>query len=176
MRIRAVLRRISMRSAHGLDRGQGLVELTLTLPVLLTVTFGVLELGMLLDVTHQISSLTREGASIASRGAPLDSVLLITTTNGRSVGLMDSGGAIVSEIEVQNGVPVILDQVASGGYIGTSRLGLLGATASALVGQGLRSGQLYYAVEVFAPYQSFTPLDRLVGAIVPDVLYDRTVF
>jgi len=148
----------------------------LTLPVLLTVTFGVLELGTLLDVTHQISSLTREGANMASRGAPLDSVLLITTTNGQSVGLMQTGGAIVSEIEVQGSTPVILDQVASYGYVGQSRLGNLGATAAPLVGQGLRPGKLYYAVEVFSPYHAFTPLDHLVGTIVPDVLYDRTVF
>jgi len=153
-----------------------LVELTLTVPVLLAVMFGVLELGTLLDVTHQISSLTREGANMASRGASLDSVLLITRTNGRTVGLMNTGGAIVSEIEVKNGVPLIRDQVASSGYAGTSRLGVLGATALPLVGQGLRSGKLYYAVEVFAPYHPFTPLDQLVGAIVPDVLYDRTVF
>jgi len=174
--MRTWLRRALRDSARRFDRGQGLVELTLTLPVLLMVTFGVLELGMLLDVTHQISSLTREGANMASRGAPLDSVLLITRLNGRTVGLMNTGGAVVSEIEILRGVPVIRDQVASGGYTGESKLGILGATALPLVGQGLRSGKLYYAVEVFAPYHSFTPLDQLVAAIVPDVLYDRTVF
>lgn len=158
------------------DRGQGLVELMLTLPVLLTVMFGVLELGTLLDVSHSMTSLTREGANMASRGAAIDSVLRITTMNGRSIGLTDAGGAIVSEIEIQGGVPIILDQVASGGYTGASRLGVLGSPATPLVGTGLLGGKLYYAVEVFAPYRPFTPLDRLVAAIVPDTLYDRTVF
>ena len=53
-----------VRGSSRSERGQGLVELTLTLPILLTLTFGVLELGMLLDVSHSISGLTREGANM----------------------------------------------------------------------------------------------------------------
>lgn len=158
------------------DRGQGLVELTLTLPILLTLAFGVLELGMLLDVSHSISGLTREGANMASRGGDLDSVLAVTSNNGAAIGLLTGGGVIASEVEVQGGVPMVVDQVATGGYIGRSRLGLLGFPAAPLAGQGLTSGKFYYVVEVFAPYQPFTPLDALVNSIVPDTLYDRTVF
>lgn len=158
------------------DRGQGLVELTLTLPILLTLAFGVLELGMLLDHSHVISGLTREGANLASRGGALDSVLLVTATNGASVGLQTGGGVVASQVEIQGNVPVVVDQVATAGYTGKSRLGLLGAVATPLIGQGLADGRSYWVVEVFAPYQPFTPLDALVGSIVPDTLYDRTVF
>lgn len=158
------------------DRGQGLVELVLTLPVLLIMTFGILELGMLLDVTHSISGLSREGANMASRGASLDSVLNVTAHNGATIGLSSGGGVVASEVEVQGGVPVVLDQVFTSGYAGQSRLGVLGAPAAPLVGQGLTDGKLYYVVEIFAPYQPFTPLDALVQAVVPDTLYDRTVF
>ena len=77
---------------------------------------------------------------------------------------------------MQAGVPMVVDQVATTGYAGLSRLGLLGAPATPLVGQGLSTGKFYYVVEVFAPYQPFTPLDALVNGIVPDTLYDRTVF
>lgn len=170
--IKHVIRRNRRRD----DRGQGLVELTLTLPILLTLTFGVLELGMLLDISHSISGLTREGANMASRGGSLDSVLLVTAKNGVSVGLQSGGGVIASEVEVQRGTPIVIDQVATGGYTGLSRLGLLGAAATPLAGQGLSDGKHYYVVEVFAPYQPFTPLDALVNSIVPDTLYDRTVF
>jgi Flp pilus assembly protein TadG len=162
---------------HGrFERGQGLVELTLILPVLLTLTFGVLELGMLLDVSHSITGLTREGANLASRGGALDSVLLVTARNGASIGLQSGGGVIVSEVEVQGGIPTVVDQVSTPGYTTLSRLGLLGAQATPLVGQGLADGKFYYVVEVFAPYHPFTPLDAFLNAVVPDTLYDRTVF
>jgi len=164
------------RKRRRFDRGQGLVELTLILPVLLTLTFGVLELGMLLDVTHSVSGLTREGANLASRGGALDSVLLVTARNGASIGLQSGGGVIASEIQVLGGVPTVIDQVATPGYTTLSRVGLLGAPATPLVGQGLANGSFYYVVEVFAPYNSFTPLNALMNAVVPDTLYDRTVF
>ncbi len=164
------------RGHRRFERGQGLVELTLILPVLLTLTFGVLELGMLLDVSHSISGLTREGANLASRGGSLDSVLFVTERNGVSIGLRNGGGVIASEVEVQGGVPTVVDQVATAGYTTLSRLGLLGAQATPLVGQGLGDGRFYYVVEVFAPYHPFTPLDAFLNAVVPDTLYDRTVF
>lgn len=166
----------SPRRARRFDRGQGLVELTLTLPVLLTVTFGVLELGTLLDISHSISGLSREGANMASRGAVLDSVVLITTLNGQAIGLNDGGGVIASEVEVQGGVPIVIDQLATSGYASLSRVGILGSPATPLIGHGLQDGRRYYVVEVFAPYQPFTPLDAIVESLVPDTLYDRTVF
>lgn len=164
------------RRRRPFDRGQGLVELTLVLPVLLTLTFGVLELGTLLDVSHSITGLTREGANMASRGASLDSVLYVTALNGSTIGLQAGGGVIVSEIEIQGAVPVVIDQVATPEYTLMSRLGTLGTPATALAGQGLTTGKTYFVVEVFAPYRPFTPLDGLVRAVVPDTLYDRTVF
>jgi len=172
--VRRVFR--TLRSDRRLDRGQGLVEVTLTLPVLLTVTFGILELGTLLDLSHSISGLTREGANMASRGALLDSVVLVTEQNGRAIGLSDGGGVIATEVEVQGGVPLVIDQFSTAGYTAMSRVGNLGSPATPLVGQGLQDGRRYFVVEVFAPYQAFTPLDALVESIVPDTLYDRTVF
>ena len=166
------------RRARRSDRGQGLVEVTLTLPVLLTVTFGILELGTLLDISHSISGLSREGANMASRGAVLDSVVMVTTLNGQMIGLdLDGGGGVIAtEVEVQGGVPMVIDQFATAGYTSLSRVGSLGSPATALTGHGLQDGGRYYVVEVFAPYEPFTPLEALVQSLVPDTLYDRTVF
>ena len=158
------------------DRGQGLVELVLIVPVLLTLTFGILELGTLLDVSHSITSLSREGANLAARGASLDSVLYVTVLNGQAVGLDDGGGVIASRIDLQDAVPMITAQLASPGYVGRSRLGQLGSPASGLVGQGLTNARTYHIVEVFAPYHPFTPLEGFVDSIVPDTLYDRSLF
>lgn len=158
------------------ERGQGLVELVLIVPVLLTVTFGILELGTLLDVSHSITGLSREGANLAARGASLDSVLYITVLNGQTIGLGDEGGVVASRIDVQGGVPMITSQLASAGYVGHSRIGAIGSPAAGLVGQGLTDARTYYTVEVFAPYRPFTPLQGFVDSIVPDTLYDRSLF
>lgn len=158
------------------ERGQGLVELVLIVPVLLTVTFGILELGTLLDRSHSIAGLSREGANLAARGASLDSVLFVTILNGRTIGLDDGGGVIASRIDVQGGVPMITGQLASSGYVGRSRVGSIGSPAAALAGQGLTNTRTYYLVEVFSPYHPFTPLEGFVESIVPDTLYDRSLF
>ena len=152
------------------------MELVLVLPVLLTLTFGILELGTLLDRSHSITGLSREGANLAARGASLDSVLLVTVLNGRAIGLDDGGGVVASRIDVQGGVPMITAQLASPGYVGQSRIGALGSPADDLVGQGLTNARTYYMVEVFAPYHPFTPLEGFVDSIVPDTLYDRSLF
>lgn len=158
------------------ERGQGLVELVLIVPVLLTVTFGILELGTLLDRSHSITALSREGANLAARGAALDSVLLVTVLNGRAIGLDAGGGVIASRLDLQGGVPVIVGQLASPGYVGRSRIGVLGSAADGLANQGLTDGRTYHLVEVFAPYHPFTPLEGFIDSIVPDTLYDRSLF
>jgi hypothetical protein len=144
--------------------------------VLFTVIFGVLELGALLDITHSMSGLTREGANMASRGVTLDSVLTVTVANGRTVGLAQGTGTIVTRLQVQGGVPMVVAQRASAGYAGQSKVGLVGSSAAPYVGQGLANDRLYYVVEIFMPYRSFTPLSGFLGGIVPDVLYDRSLF
>ncbi len=158
------------------ERGQGLVELVLTLPVLLGITFGVLEFGTLLDRSHQLAGLTREGANMASRGVSLDSVLMVTVMNGTEVGLDRTGGAVVSRVGIQNGVPIITEQFASAGYAGRSRIGMRGGVALPLQSFGLQDGRIYHVVEAFSLYRPFTPLDAFVERVVPDTLYDRAVF
>jgi Flp pilus assembly protein TadG len=158
------------------DRGQDLVEFVLTLPLLLIMAFGILELGSLLDIGLSISGLSREGANIASRGASLDSVVQVTVANGSSWNLASAGTVIASQITVQGGVPTVTDQRSGGGLGATSRVGVDGTATIAYQGGGLIDGQIYYVVEIFLPYQPFTPLSRLVGSMVPDTLYDRTLF
>jgi hypothetical protein len=57
-----------------------------------------------------------------------------------------------------------------------SQLGQIGQPAGPLVGGGLTTGRSYFVVEVFLPYQPFTPLRGFVNPIIPDTLYDRSVF
>lgn len=164
------------RSLTRCERGQDLIEFTMTIPILLIVVFGLLEVGMLLDVGHSMSGLSREGANIAARGTALDSVVQITVSNGGTIGLGARGGAIATRLRIQAGFPVVESQVASTGFVGLSRLGLPGDSVGALATTGLLEGRSYYAVELFLAYEPFTPLSRMVSSVVPDTLYDRSIF
>ena len=115
-------RNVARRLASN-DLGQDLVELTMVTPIMLLVVFGIIEFGSILDSQQAMSHLTREGANIASRGAPLDTVLAVTLRNGADIELDARGGAVVSRVLVEGGVPNVDYQVASAGYAGASQLG-----------------------------------------------------
>ena len=158
------------------DEGAELVELVVVLPVLLIIIFGILELGNALDKAHAMSTLSREGANIAVRGTDLDTVAAVTMTNGVSMGLEARGGTVVSRILVEGGIPTVKEQVASSGYAGLSRIGLVDSVAAGFGGAGLMEGQQLFAVEVFYDHLKVTPLSRVMGPIIPDTMYDATVF
>lgn len=150
--------------------------MVLVAPLLVVVLFAVFELGHAFDVAHTLAGLAREGANIASRGTALDTVLDVTLANGSSIALGREGGAVVSELQVKNGVPRIVSQVASSGYAGHSHLGHTGNPAASLAGLGLVDGRTIYAVEVFYSYQPLTPIGRLVPGMLPGTVYDRAFF
>jgi hypothetical protein len=158
------------------DDGAELVELVIVLPFLLIMSFGILELGNALDKAHGMSTLSREAANIAVRGTDLDTVAAVTMSNGVSIGLDVRGGTIVSRILVEGGVPTLKEQVASSGYGGLSRVGQVDSTVSKYAGAGLVDGQQLFAVEIFYDHQKVTPLSRILGPVIPDTMYDVSVF
>ena len=156
--------------------GQGLVELVITLPFLLLLALGLIEVSRAIETNHVMAGLTREGANIASRGTTLSEAVNITRTNQVASGLGTGGGAIASRLLVSGGVPRVEAQVASTGYAGLSRVAQLDSVASAYVGAGLLDGGRYYVVELFVPYTPITGFDRLMPGLIPGTLYDRTLF
>lgn len=167
----ARLRRLAAR-----EDGQELVELVLVLPILLVVLFGLVELGNAFDVGHSMSTLSREGANIASRGAELDEVLDVVLANGEGIGLESMGGAVATRLMVQGGVPRVVEQRATDGFEGRSELGPVGAAVPGLEMLGLVEGRRYHALELFYGYRAITPIHRLLGPLVPDTIYDRAIF
>lgn len=158
------------------EEGAELVELVIVLPFLLIMCFGILELGNALDKAHGMATLSREGANIAVRGTALDTVAAVTMSNGVSIGLDVRGGTIVSRILVESGQPTLKEQVATSGYDGLSRVGQVDSIVAQYAGAGLVDGQQLFAVEVFYDHQKVTPLSRLLGPIIPDTMYDVSVF
>lgn len=157
-------------------RGQGLAELAICLPFLLLLALGILEVGRMIETHLIMSSLTREGANIASRGGTLAEALDVTRTNQIASGLGDRGGAVVSRVTVDGGIPWVQEQISSPGFERASRIGLPDSIATPLAPLGLVEGQAYFAVELFLPYAPITPFRNLAEHLVPETLYDRSVF
>jgi hypothetical protein len=143
---------------------------------MLVMLFGIIELGRAYDISQSMTALSREGANIAARGTALDTVLDMTMLNGEPIGLSDKGGTIVTELTVQNDVPIVTDQTASPGYRPRSKLGKKGDEVPSLARSGQIDGRVYFVVELFYDHEPITPLANLIGRIVPDTIYDRAIF
>lgn len=145
-------------------------------PLLLVVTFGIVEFGSMLDSRQAIAHLSREGANIASRGAPLDTVLAVTMQNGTEINLSSRGGAVASRVFMSDGTPTIDEQIWSPGYGSASLMGGEGDDVLEMSGLGLSEGASVYVLEIFYDRPDWTPLKNFFSGSLPDVLYDRAVF
>jgi hypothetical protein len=86
------------------ERGQSLVELALTLPVLLLLLIGVVEVGNALNAYITVVDAARDGARLGSKGSASDDDIknLVVTEMGR----LPNGVNPASDITVQrNTVP-----------------------------------------------------------------------
>jgi hypothetical protein len=158
------------------ESGQDLVELVMVTPLLLMFVFGIIEFGSILDSQQAVSYLTREGANIASRGTPLDTVLAVTIRNGGSIDLENHGGAVVSRVQIDGESASIEEQVSSPGYSTSSRFGAEGDAVGAIENLTLADGASVYVVEIFFERPMITPIQNLISGSIPTVLYDRAVF
>lgn len=158
------------------NSGQEIAEMALILPFLLLLVLGIVEFGSIFSTSHSLTSIGREGANIAARGAPLDTVNALMLENGSEIDLANRGGSITSRIVVQDSVPTVEAQTATHGYTGQSRLGRAGDPAVGLTQLAAAEGGSFYVVELFYDYGGRTPLRRLLGSTIPDLLYTRAVF
>lgn len=143
--------------------------------LLILLAFGAVEFGNLMAVKHELTSISREGANIASRGVDADSALTIVLVNGSSLDLGSRGGAIVSLMEVEDGVVRIQTQRATDGVAGMSRLGAEGDVAD-LEDPGFLEGQDLVAMEIIHDYRRLTPLGAFVEGLDMDTIYTRSIF
>lgn len=158
------------------NRGQSMAEFAMVLPVILIILLGLVEFANAYDTVHGLAGISREGANIAARGTSFSEVMDVVMADGATLGLNEGGGAVVSRIVVRQGVPVVEEQLASAGYAGTSQLGAKDGAVDVLRTVGFSEGSTHYAVEVYLGYESVTPLKRLLGSAVPEMLYERAIF
>jgi hypothetical protein len=184
------------------DRGQGLVEFTLLMPLLLVLTLGLIEVGSALLDQQMTTKLTREGSNLISRDVSLD-------TAEKAVRSMSSG-----PVKFPDDAKVIFSVVRQGATVGTAnyqqnilyqrhQFGSL-AGSSFLNNPGgtftgpdhsarnadtdttlrvtnlpgnlqLTPGATVYITEVYTKHTLLTPLDRL-GIHLPEKLYSIAYF
>jgi hypothetical protein len=164
------------RAAAGEERGTALVEFALVGSILMMMVLGVIEYGNLYSAAHTLSSLSREGANLASRGATLQEAVNNVMSNGSDIDLATQGGAIASRIAVRNGTAMVEEQFASTGYANSSRLGAAGGPAQNVQRWGLQEGQIVYAMEILFTYDALTPFEGMFGIGIPDQLYEIGIF
>lgn len=149
--------------------------MVIVLPILLLTVLGVMEIGHVFTVSHAMASISREAANLAARGTVLSQTAQLAVDNGDDILLSTNGGAIATRLQIQSGVPIVVEQ-ASYGSVGLSKMGVLGATAAPLTGIAFDNGRVLYTVEIFYQYQAMTPLVGVGGSIVPKQLYEVSIF
>ena len=150
--------------------------MVVVLPILTLAVLGIMEVGHAMTVNHAMTALSREGANLAARGTALGQVAQLMLDNGGDIGMAGNGGSVVSRVQIQGGVPVIMEQEQRG-TVGTSKIGAQGdSVAGAMGGAAFSDGRVLYTVEVFYDYNPITPLVGIGANIVPGGLYARTVF
>lgn len=185
--------------------GQGLVEFALTLPVLLVVALGVIEVGYVLLDQHVVTKLAREGSNLISRDTSIqDAVTAMKSMSTRPVDLTKDAKVIFSVItrvatvgatnfdkdvlrqrhEYGNlaGVQSSLQTVGNGAFRGAPDYEAVNSDNDASLqitnlpaNLTVPRGGLIYVTEVFTKHPLITPFDQW-GITVPTTLYSIAYF
>ncbi len=147
------------------ESGQELAETAMILPFLLVLALGVVEFGTMFSTRHTLTSLGREGANIAARGTPLDTVNALMLESGAQISLDALGGSITTHVVVEDSVPMIQAQAATPAYHNRSRLGRRGQPAQGLGSLAGAEGGNFYVVELFYVRERKTPIWSLLEGL-----------
>jgi hypothetical protein len=147
------------------ESGQELAETAMILPFLLVLALGVVEFGTMFSTSHTLTSLGREGANIAARGTPLDTVNALMLESGADISLGALGGAITTHVVVEDSVPMIQAQAATPAYHNRSRLGRRGQPAQGLGSLAGAEGANFFVVELFYVRERKTPVWSLLESL-----------
>ncbi len=184
-------------------RGQGLVEFSLLLPLVVVLALGIIEVGYALLDQHVVTRLTREGSNLISRDVSLqDAVTAMRSMSSRPVNLDDGSRLIFSVIKkgATTGTPnydrlVLYQRHAYGTLSAPSSLTTAGSGSfggppdyvavnsdhntnlrvTNLPNDLVVRGGMIYVTEVHTTHPLITPLDRF-GIRVPNTLYSIAYF
>jgi len=185
--------------------GQGLVEFALTLPMLLVIALGVIELSYALLDQHVVTKLAREGSNLISRDTTIqDAVTAMKSMSTRPVDFTTDAKVIFSVItkvatvgstnfdkevlyqrhEYGNlaGVQSTLKTVGNGAFRGAPDYEAVNKDNDANLqitnlpaNLTVPQGGMIYVTEVYTKHPLITPLDKW-GITVPTTLFSIAYF
>lgn len=177
----------SIQKILRVNKGQTLIELTFIFPIMLALLYGAIEVGSVISDYLTLTSTTREGANLTSRGtAPntaLDAIITAAAPTIRSTN-QAQWRIIYSKIIQNPDVPCppkpctykVDSQIVRGNFAQNSKLGAVGDNVTVISGIGsIDPGQTFHAVEV---YYNYAPdVMTYVGSrLINTTFYDRTIF
>jgi hypothetical protein len=172
------------------ERGQSLVELTLMVPLMILLVYGVVEVGSVISTYLTITHTTREGANLTARGTPpnvaLDAIIAAAAPTIRNDN-PEQWRVIYSRLIQQPNTPCspsciyIIDpdpvnpgQIIRGNFGQTSQLGNIGDTVTIPGVQDVAAGQTFHAIEVYYDYGP--SVITFVGNNINQTFYERSIF
>ncbi len=162
------------------QKGAGLMELAIVLPILLFTVMAAIDLGRLVYSYQAVNDLTREAGNLISRGTSPDAAYTALLVGEDSLDLAVEGGMVVSRVRrrsTTSGTPWITEQYRYGA-LGSmqSKVGSLNGAATLPRINTLDPGETITTVEVL---HAFHPLFNIVGtgsALFPDTIYEASFF
>ncbi len=111
------------------ESGQAVLEYAVSALVLATLVFGMIDFSRAIYQQQVITTLSGEGANMASRGTAMSSA--VTAVMADSDLNLSTNGKVIATAAYNNATAVkITSQVSQGGITATSRIGSNGGTAT----------------------------------------------
>jgi hypothetical protein len=172
------------------NKGQSLIELTLMTPLMLLLTFGVVEVGSVISHYLRLCQLTREGANLTSRGDTPNNALdaiIAAATPMITINNLPQWRLIYSRL-IQDPLipcnppqpctyivdPAIDGQIIKGNLGQTSKIGGKGSVVTIPGIQNVLPNQKFHAIEAFFDYGP--NIITYVGKMIDSLFYERTIF
>ena len=161
--------------------GQALLEFMFVGFIMLFMLFGLIDFSRALSTRQVITSLSREGSNLASRGTTLSNTVDAVILAASPLSITTNGYVICTAVFNSNGVFTITDQVAKGGIISPSKIGVgVGTDVTGKLPNTTppipQTNQTVYVTEVFYKYKAATPIGQLLSFGLPTNLYDVAYF
>ncbi len=176
------------------NKGQSLIELTLMTPLMLLLTFGVVEVGSVISAYLRLAQLTREGANLTARGETpnntLDAIIAAgapTIRNNNQAQWRIIYSKIIQDplipcnppqpcvyIIDRNNPPASPSRVIRGNLGQTSKIGGVGSVVTLSGIETILPNQKLHAIEVFYDYGP--GIITYVGRMINQLFYERTIF
>ena len=164
--------------------GQALVEFMFVAAILLLLLFGLIDFCRALSVRQVITSLTREGSNLASRGTSMSDAADAIVASAAPLSVTGSNArVIITAVTNSNNTFTVTAQESRGSLSETSRIGPggVGSTVSTNFIPSTpvtipKPNRTVYITEVFYEFKAVTPVGDFLNFTLPSPLYDVAYF